>query len=68
MRATDGHGGSPKRAQRLTRALSLALYMTDPIRLAADDCLVAEYLGATASNLRGPVVTGCANSREGTPT
>ncbi|WP_213231136.1 hypothetical protein [Caballeronia sp. NK8] len=69
MRAAQEHRCPPKCARRLTRFLSLALYMTDPIRQAADEWLVAEYFGATGSNPRGPIVTaGSANSREGTPT
>ncbi|SAK78035.1 hypothetical protein AWB75_04610 [Caballeronia catudaia] len=57
MRATDRRGAKPVLACRLARMLSLALYMSDPIRQMADERLVAAYVGETESNLRGPADT-----------
>ncbi|MGF6842858.1 hypothetical protein QF001_006753 [Paraburkholderia youngii] len=56
MRATNRRGETSTFARRLTHALTLALYMTDPIRQGTDERLVARYLGELESNLRGPIV------------
>ncbi|WP_053571846.1 hypothetical protein [Caballeronia cordobensis] len=56
MRATHTRGAKSMLACRLARTLSLALYMSDPIRQMADERLVAAYVGEPESNLREAVV------------